>query len=491
MARPQPLRRLPRSLALVAGLVPTLTLALVTAARAQTIDLTPVISSVGDPVRFASAADTDDDGDLDLVLSQGSRVAFFTNDGTGAFTLGTEFSLPSGGPIASGDLNGDGRPDFVSVGYIGPIYSFLSSTTGDYTLLERSLLTATMALELADLDQDGLLDLIIAGYSFTTGTGRVETYRGTGSGEFVPAGGVDLPGIPVDVDVADFTGDGILDAVVSESTGVPISLPPAYPAFPATDGTLTILPGDGLGGVSLGTIASAPFGLFEVADVNQDGALDVVGTNVNASPCSAGILVALGGGTGGFSSVTDVALACAIDGLALADLDGDTVIDLVGTDLTSGLTYVALGEGTGAFTVDNQIAVNLGSRPLIGDFDDDGDLDPLVFGQDSSQAGTAVFLQATGGAFAGSFVRGDINLDSNFDISDAVFALAALFVPGSPSPSCPDAADANDDGGFDVSDAVFALAALFVPGAPPLPEPQGTCGPDPTADALDCPAACP
>lgn len=85
-----------------------------------------------------------------------------------------------------------------------------------------------------------------------------------------------------------------------------------------------------------------------------------------------------------------------------------------------------------------------------------------------------------------TFVRGDANLDGQIDISDSVFVLAGLFIPGAPAPACLDAADANDDGGFDVSDAVFGLASLFIPGSPPVPAPHPDCGADPTSDALDC-----
>lgn len=91
-----------------------------------------------------------------------------------------------------------------------------------------------------------------------------------------------------------------------------------------------------------------------------------------------------------------------------------------------------------------------------------------------------------------SFRRGDVNNDGGFDVSDVVYALAALFIPGSPPATCKDAADVNDDGLIDVSDAVYALAALFVPGAAPAPTPGSTqCGPDPTADLLDCSSSCP
>lgn len=84
------------------------------------------------------------------------------------------------------------------------------------------------------------------------------------------------------------------------------------------------------------------------------------------------------------------------------------------------------------------------------------------------------------------FIRGDTNQDGGFDVSDIVFLLASLFVPGGPIPGCADAADLNDDGGTDVSDAVFGLMSLFVPGSAPVPLPGPGCGVDPTMDTLDC-----
>jgi len=85
------------------------------------------------------------------------------------------------------------------------------------------------------------------------------------------------------------------------------------------------------------------------------------------------------------------------------------------------------------------------------------------------------------------FRRGDANGDAGFDISDAVFTLAQLFIPGSPPTECDVSVDANVDGVMDISDAVFMLAALFIPGSPVLPPPGGsTCGTDSSADGLEC-----
>lgn len=86
------------------------------------------------------------------------------------------------------------------------------------------------------------------------------------------------------------------------------------------------------------------------------------------------------------------------------------------------------------------------------------------------------------------FRRGDCNQDSSENIADAVTVLSFLFPgPGGPTSfPCDDACDANDDGQLNIADAIAALSALFGTPTVPLPPPTGTCGADPTPDALGC-----
>lgn len=84
------------------------------------------------------------------------------------------------------------------------------------------------------------------------------------------------------------------------------------------------------------------------------------------------------------------------------------------------------------------------------------------------------------------FLRGDVNDDGKFDVSDPVSLLNEQF-SGIPSPApCQDARDMNDDGAIDLSDAVFGLQFLFG-GGRDIPPPFGSPGVDPTEDDLaDC-----
>ncbi len=85
---------------------------------------------------------------------------------------------------------------------------------------------------------------------------------------------------------------------------------------------------------------------------------------------------------------------------------------------------------------------------------------------------------------ADTFRRGDANVDSAVDTSDAVTILLAIF-SREVRPDCLDALDANDDGSVDLSDPVYALLFLFAGGASPS-QPYPDCGDDPTPDGLDC-----
>src|SRR5262245_7922524 len=103
-----------------------------------------------------------------------------------------------------------------------------------------------------------------------------------------------------------------------------------------------------------------------------------------------------------------------------------------------------------------------------------------------------VFLAVTctPGAFAivnppfDDLLRGDANNDLRVDLSDPLTINNWLF-SGSPQPVCLDAADANDDGAVNVSDSTYLYTFLFMGGFTPR-QPFPACGPDPSADSLNC-----
>jgi hypothetical protein len=84
-----------------------------------------------------------------------------------------------------------------------------------------------------------------------------------------------------------------------------------------------------------------------------------------------------------------------------------------------------------------------------------------------------------------SLLRGDVNGDGRFDISDPIGILSCLFL-GESCGVCPDASDVDDNGEREITDAILLLGWRFLDGQPPAPPFPG-CGLDPTLDLLsDC-----
>ena len=83
------------------------------------------------------------------------------------------------------------------------------------------------------------------------------------------------------------------------------------------------------------------------------------------------------------------------------------------------------------------------------------------------------------------FSRGDANGDGKVGIADVIVNAENLFSARLVFFDCPDMLDANDDGTLNVSDPIALAAYLFQAGPPP-PSPFGSCGEDPTQDALGC-----
>jgi hypothetical protein len=112
-------------------------------------------------------------------------------------------------------------------------------------------------------------------------------------------------------------------------------------------------------------------------------------------------------------------------------------------------------------------------------------------GAEGYQVRAVEFLSALEPALCGEpppppalFRRGDANGDGVLDLSDGVGVLDYLFLGG--ILRCLDAADVNDSGGLDLSDGVATFSFLFLGGPAPRPPGPDACGPDPSADPLDC-----
>ena len=158
------------------------------------------------------ATDTDYDGDGDIDVLAANRtgpVNILTNDGNGNFTLtnpaaiGLRHTAPDG--ITTADVDNDGDLDLLLAGSGGRGYLYSNDGGGTFTHAQSFSGVAGYMGGFADLDNDGDLDLYF--------TGDTKVFLNDGVGNFAPG-----PAVPVErandprgVAFADLDNDGDVD----------------------------------------------------------------------------------------------------------------------------------------------------------------------------------------------------------------------------------------------------------------------------------------
>jgi hypothetical protein len=245
---------------------------------------------------------------------------------------------------------------------------------------------------------------------------------------------------PVEVVVADFTGDGIADLAVTGSN---------YPAGP---GFITVLTGLATGGLADGTygaridtpLSGVPLGLA-TADLDGDGRADLIVGNWGDST----VVVLRGTGGGHFASPLRCFAGVRPWEVLTRDLNGDGVIDIAVADNGENSIRILLGGNDGSGHWDGGFApsvayatANLPLAIAAGDFNGDGITD-LVATESYAQS-VAVFLgNGSAGVGDGTFrpavhvpaglepyelATGDFNGDGHLDLAVAVSAGDGLHV---------------------------------------------------------------
>ena len=249
------------------------------------------------------------------------------------------------------------------------------------------------SVAIADLNGDGKLDVVVANESQSKNDpeGSISVMLGKGDGTFHAAVNYSSGGEGAySISVADVNGDGKLDLVVANGCL----------GSNCSTGAVGVLLGKGNGTfkkvVTYGSGAASVFGSrVAIGDLNGDGKLDLAVATTGpgcGNGCPKGLLgVLLGNGDGTFKKAKTYGTGGfdAIGSVAIADVNGDKMPDLVVANYcatecsyppVAGSVGVLLGKGNGTFqTVKTYPSGGDGAVSVAaGDLNQDGKPDILV-----------------------------------------------------------------------------------------------------------------
>lgn len=175
-----------------------------------------------EPVRDLGAIDLDDDGIDDLAALLGASVLLLSNSGAFTFEVGPQSVPPALGPrLRIAQLDGAAAPELVIAGPEGIAVGTLDDDPlGISWQLDPLVVEGPLAL--ADVDADGLLDLV------TVLDDQLVAHLGGGDGSFAP---VPLPlssGVGervAEIGAGDLDGDGRSELVVCDEQGIVVVTP--------------------------------------------------------------------------------------------------------------------------------------------------------------------------------------------------------------------------------------------------------------------------
>jgi hypothetical protein len=325
------------------------------AATGSGLEFSKTVLPVGHGPGSIAIADVNHDGKLDIIVANTAdgTIDVLLGDGRGRFTpaAGSPFACGKNpNDIATGDFNRDGNLDLLIANTETP---FLTILLGDgkgafaqspHSPFDTHSYPHVHGVAVADFNGDGRLDAVTDSW----GHDQILVFLGDGRGNLV------LPGQPFRTGKrpyqrlrsADFNKDGKPDVVTTD----------------LDQNAVSILLDDGKGGLHDAPGSPFPAGrapwAVAIDDMNHDGNLDLVVIPYAPDvpdPQDVGVTVLLGDGKGGFTKMSGSPFSLGgcegPDRVAAGDINGDGLRDIVVTCAQNNKLMLYLGAQNGSFTL--------------------------------------------------------------------------------------------------------------------------------------------
>ena len=285
--------------------------------------------------------------------------------------------------VATGDFNGDGKQDVLTLDGSGDLNVTLGNGDGTFQTPITLNISASgffpEAIAVGEFTSSHQLDVVVWAVNSTSGNSEIDIFLGNGAGSLTynatyaaPSSGNFNPG-PNSIVVADVNGDGKLDIIaLAPYNGVFVFLGNGDGTFQAPIANTTVCTN------AIGNCQS-----IAVGDPNGDGKPDLAFQSNDTVGGGISVLLNTGNGTFGSAAYYPVAISgvYAGAGIAIGDVNGDKKPDIVVGSEGGATAIVYLNQGNGTFAVKGTV----GSVPLyatnnvvLADINNDKKLDIVV-----------------------------------------------------------------------------------------------------------------